>query len=475
MIEFDQNLLDMIKMLSRRTLIKTGLGLPLLNACTLSGAASSYQSLRPEAPFDMPAILVPDFREAPRFVITAFGADPHSQQKTSLAIAAAITAASESGRGIVVIPAGQWPTARIHLKSNVNLHLEEDAELIFSENPEDYLPAVHSTWEGIECYNYSPLIYAWQCRNVAITGPGKLTAKLDVWRDWYARPKAHMEALVELYYMAYRKLPVAERDMTRGAANLRPQFIQFNRCQHVLVADIHIENSPFWVIHPYQCAHVVVRGVSIRAHGHNNDGVDPEMCQNFLIEHCVFDQGDDAVSVKSGRDHDAWRLGIPTRNGVIRNCLVRNGHQLLAVGSELSGGIENIFVDNCKIEPISKEANIAPLTNVLFIKTNERRCGYVKNIYVSNVQAANIEGGVVCIDTDVLYQWRTLTPTLDKVHTAISHIQVQNVTVDDARFVCDIKASEELPVKNIRLANIRVKNLRAEPVSLQQVEDFSYE
>jgi polygalacturonase len=423
----------------------------------------------------MPEIRVGDFTDAPVFVITDLGADPQSQEKTSRAIAAAVNLAAKAGKGRVVIPPGQWPTARTHLKSNVNLHIEEGAELIFSENPRDYLPAVHSSWEGIECYNYSPLIYAYQCKNVAISGAGKLTAKLDVWREWYARPKAHMDSLVELYYMAHRKVPVAERNMTLGEANLRPQFIQFNRCQQVLVENVSIENSPFWVIHPYLCTDVVVRGVSIRAHGHNNDGVDPEMCQNFLIENCIFDQGDDAVSVKSGRDHEAWRLAMPTRNGVIRNCLVRNGHQLLAVGSELSGGIENIFVDNCKIEPISKEANIAPLTNILFIKTNERRGGYVKNIHVSNIEAINIEGGVLCIDTDVLYQWRTLTPTLDKALTAISNIQMTNVKVRDAKFICKINASPELPVKDVKLASITVKKISGEPVSIDNVEGFIYQ
>lgn len=464
-----------MNLVSRRTLLKSAACLPLLNACATSEAPEKEKTLQVEAPFPMPDIKVCDFSDAPVFVISDLGADPQNQEKTSRAIAAAINMAAKAGKGRVVIPPGQWPTARIHLKSNVNLHLEEGAELVFSENPQDYLPAVHSSWEGIECYNYSPLVYAYQCSNVAITGSGKLTAKLDIWREWYARPTAHMEALVALYYMAHRNVPVAERDMTRGEANLRPQFIQFNRCQRILVENVSIENSPFWVIHPYMCTDVVIRGVNIRAHGHNNDGVDPEMCQNFLIENCIFDQGDDAVSVKSGRDHEAWRLAMPTRNGVIRNCLVRNGHQLLAVGSELSGGIENIFVDNCKIEPISRQANVVLLTNILFIKTNERRGGYVKNIYVSNIEAANVEGGVLCIDTDVLYQWRTLTPTLDKALTTIANIQVSNVTVKEAKFICEIKASAEQPVTHVRLSNITVDKIHGKPVDVQNVEGFIHQ
>jgi polygalacturonase len=165
----------------------------------------------------------------------------------------------------VVVPEGVWPTAKIHLKSKVNLHVSKGAILLFSENPADYLPAVHTTWEGLECYNYSPLVYAYECENVALSGEGTLRAKLDVWSIWYKRPKPHMDALVGLYDMSAKgtPLPVEQRVMTLGAANLRPQFVQFNRCRHVLVEDITIQDSPFWVLHPYLTNDVVIRRVKI--------------------------------------------------------------------------------------------------------------------------------------------------------------------------------------------------------------------
>jgi polygalacturonase len=259
--------------------------------------------------------------------------------------------------------------------------------------------------------------------------------------------------------------------MTAGAANLRPQFVQFNRCRNVLVEDISIVNSPFWVVHPYLCRDVVIRRVKIRAHGHNNDGVDPEMSQNVLIEDCVFDQGDDAISVKSGRDQDAWRIGVPSKNIVMRNCLVKNGHQLMAIGSELSGGVENVFVDNCRIDHGDSAAR-SSMTNILFVKTNERRGGYVRNIFVSNVSATKILGGVLSVETDVLYQWRDLVPTYERRLTPIEGLHVSNINVDEAKFVCRIKAEKEMPVKAVTLRDIKVKNILETPVSTENVQGF---
>lgn len=406
--------------ITKRNLLKIMAITPFLPSCVSLNRDKKMNRMNLETPFGSMSVTAPSFEGLKLFNIIDFGADSSSQQKTSAAIHAAIQAAAESG-GVVIVPPGVWHSGKIHLKSNVNLHISEGAELYFSSNPQDYLPAVHSTWEGLECYNYSPLIYAYQCENVALTGKGKLIALLDVWKEWYARPKPHMDALVELYYMAYNNVPVNERDMTTGSANLRPQFIQFNRCKNVLIEDVSINNSPFWVIHPYLCNNVTIRGVHVNAHGHNNDGADPEMCTNVLIENCVFDQGDDAISVKSGREFDAWRLNAPCRNILIRNCTVKNGHQLLAIGSEIAGGVENVYMHSCVVEPITK-TNIPSLMNLLFIKTNERRGGFVNHIYMDNIVSDNLQGGVVAIDTDVLYQWRNLTPTLERKLTPIENI-----------------------------------------------------
>jgi polygalacturonase len=458
-------------MTTRRRILLAGLAAPWLGGCALTSPSLARQSVRAAAPFPMPAIVVPDFSASRRFPITDFDALPDDLMTNSAAIARAIAAANAAGSGVVVVPPGTWLTGPVHLKSNVNLHLAKGATLLFSDRPADYLPAVMTTWEGLECYNYSPLVYAHECENVAITGEGTLQAKMDVWKVWGARPKPHMDALVALYHMAARGVPVAERQMTSGAANLRPQFVQFNRCRHVLVEDVSIVNSPFWTVHPYLSRDVIIRRVKIRAHGHNNDGVDPEMSQNVLIEDCVFDQGDDAVSVKSGRDQDAWRLGAASRNIVMRNCLVKNGHQLMAIGSELSGGVENVFVDNCTIDHGDSAAR-SSMTNILFVKTNHRRGGYVRNIHVSNIKANKIAGGVVCVDTDVLYQWRDLVPTYERKLTPIEGLHVSNIAVGEAKFLCSIKGEAALPVKNVTLRDIKVKTILGTPVLTENVQGF---
>ncbi|WP_221391954.1 glycoside hydrolase family 28 protein [Dyadobacter sp. NIV53] len=404
--------------------------------------------LKVKAHFAMPDILVPDFSKSKKLLITDFGAVQGDKIKTSQAIAKATTEANKLGGGIVVIPEGEWLTGKIHLKSNVNLHLNKGAVLLFSENPDDYLPAVHSTWEGLECLNYSPLIYAYECKNIAITGEGELKAKLDVWKEWYARPKPHMESIKRLYNLAAAYTPVDERQMVNDTAHLRPQFIQFNRSENILLEGVTITNSPFWTIHPYLSKNVVIRKVKVYAHGHNNDGVDPEMSQNVLIEDCVFDQGDDAIAIKSGRNPEGWRLKTPSKNIVIRNCIVKNGHQLVAIGSELSGGIENVDISNCQV------IDGAKLNHLLFIKTNERMGGYVKNIYASNLTAGKIDLGVLGIETDVLYQWRTLVPTTIRKLTPISDVYLSNITVKDVQFESRILGQKELPVKNVSMKNI---------------------
>lgn len=426
-----------------------------------------YERISVSAPFAMPPIAVPDFTGAPEFPIERFGADRTDPAATSRALQAAIAAASDAGRGRVMVPAGTWRTAGpVHFRSNVALHLEEGAVLRFSPEPAHYLPPVQSSWEGVECMNYSPLVYAFECRNVAITGSGRLEADMTVWHTWSDRPKPHMDALVRLYELARRNVPVAQRDMTGANANLRPQFIQFNRCTNVLVEGISIENSPFWTIHPLLCTDVVIRRIKVRALGHNNDGVDPEMSENVLVEHCEFDQGDDAISVKSGRDMDAWRIGVPARNTVMRHCTIRNGHQMMAIGSELSAGIENVYVHDCHFAHSGSVTN-SSFTNLLFIKTNERRGGFVRGIYLDKVSAPSIDGGVVSIDTDVLYQWRTLLPTYERRLTAIENIRVTNVDVGRAKFVCEIRGEADLPVRDVVLEGVTVGTTTAAPVSVR--------
>jgi len=424
--------------------------------CSFKKADGSViiQTLKVAAPFEMPDISVPDFKKCKTLPITDFGAVPGDKEKTTQAIAKAIAKANSIGGGIVVIPTGEWLTGKVHLKSNVNLHLSKGAVLLFDDDPNDYLPAVNTSWEGMECMNYSPLIYAWKCRNIAITGEGTIKAKMDLWKIWGARPRPHMESLKRLYNMSYQNVPTGERLMVNDTAHLRPHLIQFNRCENIRLEGFSIVNSPFWTIHMYLSKNILLRKLNVYAHGHNNDGFDPEMSQNILVEDCLFDQGDDAIAIKSGRNQEGWRIQVPTKNLVIRNCTVKNGHQLIAVGSELSGGIENVYVHDCVVN------NGAKMFHIVFIKTNERMGGYVNNIYIKNIKAGKMDLGILGIETDVLYQWKDLVPTYVRKLTPIKNIYLENIKAANVKFKSRILGQKELPVENIFLKNVVADTIR---------------
>jgi polygalacturonase len=289
---------------------------------------------------------------------------------------------------------------------------------------------------------------------------------MSTWRKWFARPAPHLEALKKLDTNTSTNVPVEQRQMAEGENHLRPQFIQFNRCRNVLIEGLTIHDSPFWTIHLFLSESVVVRGLDISAHGHNNDGIDPEMTRNLLIENCRFDQGDDAIAIKSGSNQDGWRLNVPTENVVIRNCTVVEGHQLVAIGSELSAGIRNVYVHDCRFEPGHRPQNL------LFIKTNIRRGGFVENIYMENIEAKEVRYSVLGIETDVLYQWRTLVPTVEEWLTKISGIHVSNVKVEETgvapfRILGDTRA----PVKDVFLDNIRVAKAHVEKNHYENAEN----
>jgi polygalacturonase len=321
------------------------------------------------------------------FVITQFGAVADGKTDCTAAIARAIDACAEKGGGRVVVPAGEFFTGPIHLKSNVNLHLDKDAVLKFSTNPQDYLPAVFTRFEGTECYNLSPLIYALYQKNVAVTGDGTLDGQADE-SNWLAWKKdAQRKKLVK---MADDNVPVAQRRFGVDG-HLRPSFIEFNRCQNVLIQGVHIRRSPMWELHPLLCTNVTVRGVDIVSHGANNDGCDPESCRDVLIENCLFDTGDDCIAIKSGRNNDGRRVGVPAVNLIIRNCMMRDGHGGVTIGSEISGSCSNVFAENCKMSSTN-------LTCALRLKSNAVRGGVIQNIFMRHVKVGVVKDSVLQID-----------------------------------------------------------------------------
>lgn len=342
-------------------------------------------------------IKAPEFANK-TFDITNFGAVSDNKTLNTKSINDAIEAAFKKGGGKVVVPAGTFLTGAVHLKSNVVLHLDENAVLIFSTNPAHYLPNVLTRWEGVDCYNYSPLIYAYEQENIGITGKGKLDgmATEENWLKWKGRRNADTPSQSDpqgrpmLMKFNNDQVPVEERIFGEGHY-LRPPFIQFYKCKNIIIEDITIENSPFWIIHPLLSENITVRGVSINSNGANNDGCDPESCKNVLIENCFFNTGDDCIALKSGRNNDGRRWNVPVENIIVRNCKMKNGHGGIVIGSEISGGAKNIFVENC-------EMSSPELDRAIRIKTNSQRGGMIEDFYVRNITVGQVKESVIKIE-----------------------------------------------------------------------------
>jgi len=341
----------------------------------------------------VPAILArikPPTFPARDCLITDHGAMARAEADNTEAIRRAIAACHAAGGGRVVVPAGVFPTGAIHLKSKVNLHLEEGATLRFFPDPAKYLPVVFTRFEGTEHMGYSPLVYAFEQEDVAVTGRGTLDggASPENWWKWKRGPDA--ASIKRLLDMNERRTPVSDRVFGEGHY-LRPSFIQPYRCRNVLIEGVTIRNSPMWEIHPVLCTNVTVRGVNVVSHGPNNDGCNPESSRDVLIEDSVFDTGDDCIAIKSGRNEDGRRLATPSEDIVIRGCTMKDGHGGVVVGSEVSGGVRNVFVERCRMDS-------PHLDRALRFKSNARRGGVVENVYMRDVEIGRVAEAVVTVD-----------------------------------------------------------------------------
>ena len=403
------------------------------------------------APFAMPELKEPMIPSR-TFCISDYGAKAGGLDCTK-AFARAMSACEFAGGGHVVVPPGRWTVGPIRLVSNCDLYLSEGAVVEFTDNPADYLPPVKTTWEGVECMGYSPLVYAYAVTNVSITGSGTLAPRMDLWRRWFDRGAGARVAMENLYGWCSTNAPVASRDVTAIPDNrMRPQLIQMNRSANVLLDGFRIRESPFWTIHLYLCENCIVRNVDSVAHGTNSDGVDIDMTRNVLIENCRFDQGDDGIVLKAGRNADGWRLNRPTENVVVTNCTFAFAHTLLGIGSELSGGIRNIWMADCRI---------GSTYNMIYIKTNRRRGGFVENVWVDRVICdGDVRSAVVGIDMNVLYQWAVL-PDYELRYTPIRNINLSNVTAKSADWAVDLRGDVHQPPEGIRIGNLDVGSFRS--------------
>lgn len=381
------------------------------------------------------------------FDITGYGAAGDGRTDCTDAVRRAIAACHAAGGGRVIVPAGRFLTGPVHLASNVNLHVSAGATLAFRTDPAAYLPPVLTRWEGMEMMGYSPLIYANGVENIAITGTGTLDGQASeqnwwAWKGGKGRPLPNqLAARDRLQELVEAGAPVAQRVFAEGSY-LRPQFIQFHRSHRILVEGVTILNSPMWEVHPVECVNVTVRGLTIRTHGPNNDGCNPESCRDVLIERCLFDTGDDCIAIKSGRNADGRRLKVPTEYVVIRDCTMKDGHGGVTIGSEISGHVRHVYVERCIMDS-------PQLDRALRFKNNALRGGILEHIYMRDCTVGEVSEGVLSID--LFYEEGQAGPFVPVVRD----VELRNVTSRKSQYGLYMRAYPKSEISDIRIIDCR--------------------
>ncbi len=398
------------------------------------GAQSGWRAV----PEILSRVVPPQF-PARDYDVAKFGAVGDGQTDSRPAFARAINQCNADGGGRVVVPAGHYRlNGPLHLKSNVNLHLAEGAYLKFSSNPADYLPVVLTRWEGTECFNYSPLVYAYQATNVALSGAGTLDGSGKAcFAAWEFQQAADVK---QIRMQGETGVPVNRR--VYGAGHfLRPGFVQFFGCKNVLIEGVTLVDAPFWVTHLVGCKNATVRRVRVDSHNGNSDGVDPESSVDVLIEDCDLNCADDAVAIKSGRDQDGWRLGQPSENIVVRGCNIRTNKSGLCVGSEMAGGARNIFWEDC---------TIADCVNGLYFKANGDRGGRVENVWARNIAIGHAAKSAIVATCNYNGAWRG-----GRHWPLMRRFRVTDIAVrqSEREGIC-LDGSPELPMRDMRFTRV---------------------
>ena len=442
--------------------LKTLLLALLLPACAFAAGWDDNEYKRIEQSIQLPKIA------ERQFLITSFGAKTTATAaQNQKAINRVISLVSKKGGGKVIIPKGTWNTGAIELKSHVNLVLEEGATLHFAFEPKLY-PLVRTSWEGLACWNYSPCIYAYKATDIAITGKGTIDGggNNDTFWQWNGSPRfGYKEGVTKesqklgsrskLLKMAEDGVPFDERKFGMGHG-LRPQLVNMVHCERILIKDVKMINSPFWVIHPLLSKNITVDGVYVWNEGPNGDGCDPEACENVLIQNCVFHTGDDCIAIKSGRNNDGRLWNQPSKNIIIRNCKMEDGHGGVVIGSEISGGCENVYAENCVMDS-------PHLERILRIKTNNCRGGQVQNINMRNVVVGQCKEAVVKINLD--YERKEIC--YRGFEPIVNNVNVENVTCQKSDYGVLIIGRDSLEnVYDINIKNCKFDGVVKEPVKI---------
>lgn len=421
---------------------------------TTVDATNIYEGIE----FDMPKVEEPTI---PNYSVSIadFGAVGDGLTKNTEAFEKAIADAAAKGGGKVIIPRGMWLTGPIVLKSNINLHAEEGAMVIFSEDFDDY-PLIKTSFEGLDTYRCQSPISGKDLENVAITGPGTFDGSGDAWRpvkkskmtDGQWKSLVQSGGLLSDDGKVWYPSESSKRGDTAGNFNvpdydrkeqfesvkdfMRPVMVSLINCNKVLLDGPTFQNSPAWNLHPLMSQNVILRNLNVRNpwYSQNGDGLDLESCKNALVYNNTFDVGDDAICIKSGKDEDGRRRGIPTENVIVKNNTVYHGHGGFVVGSEMSGGVKNVHVSNCTFMG----------TDIgLRFKSTRGRGGVVENIYISDIDMIDIP--TQAISFNLFYGGNS--PILDDTQSAETEKRDESL----------MPVTEETPsFKNIYMKNIRV-------------------
>lgn len=455
--------------------------------------------------FELPLTYRPVFRKD-TFNIARYGAKADGLTVNTKAINQAIELCNAAGGGIVFVPKGLWVTGPIVLKNNVNLHLEKGALLQFSKNYDDY-PIVLTTWEGQDSYRCQAPIWGVDLENIAITGEGVLDGGGDVWRaikkekqtagqwasliksggvtdekqnNWYPSEKSMKGNMIPNAGRILNGVKPTPEELASYKDFLRPNMLSLTRCKNIIVEGVTFQNSPAWTMHPLLCEHISVKNVTVKNYWYaqNSDAIDLESCRNGVLEGCTFDTGDDGITIKSGRDEQGRKRGVPTENFIIKDCIVYHAHGGFVIGSEMSGGVRNMFISDCTF--MGSDVGLR-------FKTARGRGGVVENIFVNNINMTEIPGEAILFD--MYYAAKDPVradgkenelPTikaepLNEGTPQFKNFYIKNIVCKGAETAILIRGLPEMAIENINIENAIIESnkglvcVEAENISLKNV------
>lgn len=450
-------------------------------------AADRYAYLYKELPFEMPVLQRPQFPNN-RLNIKDFGGVSDGIGLNTEAFEKAMATLSDKGGGTLIVPSGIWFTGPIVLRSNINLHLEKGALILFSPDFNLY-PLVDTVYEGLDTRRCQSPISGRNLENIAITGEGSIDGAGDAWRPlkkgkvtesywnkvvnaggilkepgyWFPSEKS---LLGEKMNVNTPSKEMTNEDWLSVKDYLRPVMVDLIECRNVLLEGVLFENSPAWNIHPLMCENVIIDHITVRnpSYSQNGDGLDLESCVNSIIVNCSFDVGDDAICIKSGKNEDGRRRNRPTRNVIIDNCKVFKGHGGFVVGSEMSGGVKNISVSNCQF--LGTDVGLR-------FKSGRGRGGIVENVYIRDINMFNIATESFLFDlyygSKPLQQGAPL-PKVDETTPSFRNIYVKNLISKNARRAMFFNGLPEMKISNINVEDVIITStFGAELVEVKEV------